>query len=702
MSPSRVRPGLAVLLLAGGLACGGAPEPPPERIVLVTIDTLRADHLGCYGAQRAHTPHLDAIAEAGVRFAVALSPAPLTLPAHASLMTGLDPPGHGVRHNSLFRLGAELPTLAEGLREAGYATAAVVGALVLERRFGLARGFDHYDDRIGGARRSAPTGFAERSADRVVDAALAWLADAPSRFFLWVHFYDPHMTHDPPPGFAAAFADSPYDGEIAFVDAELGRLLGAIAQRFGEDGLLLVATADHGESLGEHGEITHSYTIYEATQRVPLLMRGPGVPAGAVVDAPVSLVDVAPTVLALARAEPLPGARGHDLGPLLRGDSAAPRTLYMETVATQLDFRWSPLLAVRAGSHKYIRAPRPELYDLERDPAETRNLAPAEPEHVARLDAELERHLAQASATPETTDLSPADRARLRSLGYVVPDEAPPLSALGVVGGADPKDRIGGVAGVLVELAYAQRELADDDPEAALARLNALGDAGASVSSQRAVASLASGDAAAAEREARRVLTSQPARTDMRVLLARALLAQGCEAQADAELALLPPDAAVSPWVSVRVARALAGAGDLDAALERLESARERAPRAPLLARAEATLLEEAGRLDDALAVREAALSQAPDDPERRNEVAWSLALLGRDLDRALLLARQAAEARDGAPHLLDTLATVHLARGEAAEALAVVERALGTARGDVRRHLLELRAEATRRAAGS
>ena len=214
--------GLFVVLLAIQ-GCHRGAELPPDRVVLVTIDTLRADHVGSYGAAHAHTPHLDTIAAEGVRFDVAISPAPLTLPSHASLMTALDPPDHGVRHNAIHRLGDGIPTLAEHLRAAGYATAAFVGALVLDGRFGLARGFDVYDDAMAG-RVSARVGFAERPADRVVDAALAWLDGAPDRFFLWVHFYDPHATYKPPPGFASAFASRPYAGEIAFADAQLGRL----------------------------------------------------------------------------------------------------------------------------------------------------------------------------------------------------------------------------------------------------------------------------------------------------------------------------------------------------------------------------------------------------------------------------------------------------------------------------------------------
>lgn len=216
-----------LVLLASGCQRSGAILP--DRVVLVTIDTLRADRVGCYGSEGTRTLEIDTLAAGGVRFAAAISPAPLTLPAHASLLTALEPPRHGVRHNSIHRLGARPATLAEQLRAAGFETAAFVGALVLDSRFGLARGFEVYDDRM--ERRSAATvGYAERRGDHVVDAALRWLETAPDRFFLWLHLYDPHTRYDPPPGFAVAYPGDPYAGEIAFADAQVGRLLGGSAR----------------------------------------------------------------------------------------------------------------------------------------------------------------------------------------------------------------------------------------------------------------------------------------------------------------------------------------------------------------------------------------------------------------------------------------------------------------------------------------
>jgi choline-sulfatase len=685
------------VLLALGLAALGCPAgapPAPQRILLVTIDTLRADHLGSYGAPNAHTPHLDELARSGVRFDAALSPVPLTLPAHTSLMTAVDPPRHGVRHNSVHRLGEDLPTLAERLRGAGYATAAFVGALVLERRFGLARGFDVYDDRTEG-RVSGSTGYAERTADRVVDAALEWLERAPPRFFLWLHFYDPHADYRPPPGFASAFPGDLYSGEIAFVDAELGRLLDGLRARFGADELLVAVTSDHGEALGDHGEPTHAYTLYESTQHVPLLLAGAGLPRGVVSEQVVSLVDVAPTLLALAGAEPLPDVDGRDLRRQLDAAEPGERALYMETLATALDLGWSPLFAVRVGPWKYIRAPRSELYDLREDPGELDDRAARDAARAAALDALLERHLAGAARAPLPVALSEQDRARLRSLGYVVPDRADVSAVLETSGRPDPKDRLW----VLGELSAAQAELGEGHAGEALERLRALGDdPPPSIRAQRAAAALAAGELAAAESDARAVLDGAPARSDMRILLARILAAQGRESEAGRALAALPSDVAPAAWVALAAARGDLAAGQPERARRRLELARARHPGDAELASFHAALLEQDGRLEEALAAREAALALSPEDPSLRNDVAWTLARLGRDLERAAQLVREALANAGEDPRLLDTLATVQLARGDAAAALTTVDKALEEARGPTRVHLLALRAEASGR----
>ncbi|MBW2290598.1 MAG: sulfatase-like hydrolase/transferase, partial [Deltaproteobacteria bacterium] len=569
--------------------------------------TVRADYIGSYGATRAHTPNFDTVAAEGVRFDVAISPTPLTLPSHASLMTALDPPAHGVRHNGIHRLSGEIPTLAEHLRAAGFATAAFVGALVLDARFGLDRGFNTYDDtmsdrmsgHVGYAERvldarfgldrgfntyddtmsdrmSGHVGYAERTADAVADAALAWLDRAPERFFLWLHFYDAHAGYDPPPGFASAFASRPYQGEIAFVDSQLGRVLTDIRRRWPVGGTLLVVTADHGESLGEHGEATHSYSIYDATQRIPLVMSGPGLPRGRVVAETVRLVDVAPTVIGLAGAAPLLEVEGRDLRPLIAGDEGDERIAYMETQATRLDYGWSPLLGVRTARFKYIRAPRPELYDLESDSGELRDIAGTNPEEVARLDGLLAKRLASGMVSRGdnrlSVGLSDSDRERLRSLGYVVPEtDGSTVSDPHATVGPNPKDSIG----LLRVLAEAQDDVDAGRLTAALARLEQSGNEGTAVRAMRASIAVATDDFVSAERDARAVLISQSDRPDVLLILGRALAGQGRleEARAAIEASLLLDPASESGWEFL--GRVSEGLGRTDAAREAFARSRQ-------------------------------------------------------------------------------------------------------------------------------
>jgi arylsulfatase A-like enzyme/Tfp pilus assembly protein PilF len=439
---------LAALLLlaaAGGLAAPGcnridlsaAPDVARPSVLLVSIDTLRADHVGVYGAASAETPRLDALAAAGARFATAIAPAPLTLPSHASLLTALDPPRHGVRHNGVYHLEAGIETLAERFQSAGYATGAVVGAVVLARRYGLDQGFESYDDGTS-SRRSGAGGFLERSAAEVTDRALGWLESAPRPFFLWVHYYDPHHDYRPPPPFAERFASSPYDGEVAYVDSQLGRLLDALERGESRRKTLILVTSDHGESLGEHGESTHAYTLYDGVLRVPLILAGPGVTPGRVVETLVRTVDVAPTLLALSGLPALAGADGEPLTAFLSDGPPPPaRIAYAETLATRIEQGWSPLFAVRSERHLFVRAPRPELYDVSADPAQLENLLEGDPARVPAEAEELARSLEERTAGREQPGPLALDRESLdevRALGYAIP------SARVAESGLDPKD----------------------------------------------------------------------------------------------------------------------------------------------------------------------------------------------------------------------------------------------------------------------
>jgi arylsulfatase A-like enzyme len=391
----------------------------------VTIDTLRADRVGCYGHERAKTPAIDGLAASGVRFERALSVAPLTFPSHVSLMSGTIPPRHGARDNGVFRAVEELDLLAEVLAQAGLRTAAFTAAFVLDSQFGLDQGFETYGDVP--QRVMHPKGMLEhRSAEEVNAEAFAWLNtlgdDEP--FFLWLHYFEPHLPYPPPDQRPPALRDHPYDAEVAAADRALGQALTRLEELGRRDETLVVLTSDHGESLGEHGEISHSFFVYQAVLHVPLVFSHAGLASGTVVESNVSLVDVMPTILELLEIEgPNLPPPARSLVGLLRGGSPPPSTAespaYFESLNSLLNYGWAPLQGVAVADHKYIRAPRAELYDLARDPGETSNLFTEDPPRASALERVLAELLA---ANPAGTDarreLSDADRARLAELGY--------------------------------------------------------------------------------------------------------------------------------------------------------------------------------------------------------------------------------------------------------------------------------------------
>ena len=344
----------------------------PAGIVVITLDTIRADRLSAYGFRSASQPALDRLAREGVVFDQAISVAPLTLPAHTSLFTGLFPPGHGVRDNISPPAHPDLVMLAEVLREQGYRTGAFTGSIVLGQDRGLAQGFEHYTD----SERSTLGGDwqrgIQRRADVVVADAIDWLdAVAGSRFFLWTHFYDPHRPYDPPEPYRSEYPD-PYLGEIAFVDSQIGRLLESLDRRGRLTGTLVVVAGDHGESLGDHGERDHGIFVYDAVLRVPLIMAGPGLEPARVAST-VRLVDVMPTVLDLV-GRPIPAMDGVSLVDLMRGGPRGPgRDVYAESFYPRR-LGWAPLRTLRDERFKLIDAPRPELYDMTRDPFEQQNV----------------------------------------------------------------------------------------------------------------------------------------------------------------------------------------------------------------------------------------------------------------------------------------------------------------------------------------
>ncbi|MFN8059331.1 MAG: sulfatase-like hydrolase/transferase [Vicinamibacterales bacterium] len=393
------------------------------NVLLVTIDTLRADRVGAHDGPSI-TPTLDRLAAAGATFSAAYAHVPMTLPSHASILTGLTPVHHGVRNNGGFRLGDTVETLATRLKGHGYRTGAFVGAFVLDARFGLARGFDEYDDRYGEDRRLLSFGYVERRAPQVLAPAAAWIGRATGQpWFAWVHLYDPHAPYDAPDRLVSTGAHAAYDNEVAYVDRELGRTLQELQSHGLLERTLIIVTSDHGESLGEHGESTHGLFAYESTLRVPLVMVGPGVPARTIATPRVGHVDILPTVLDLiGLPAPTSALDGRSLRSLMEGRRETPRAIYFEALDANLTRDWAPLTGVIDLDRKLIDLPLPELYDLARDPDESTNLHDVDATTARRLVLRVEdlrRPLSEPAAPATTAAPDRESVARLQALGYV-------------------------------------------------------------------------------------------------------------------------------------------------------------------------------------------------------------------------------------------------------------------------------------------
>lgn len=425
-----------------------AADGGPANVVVITIDTLRADHLGCYGDHTVETPNLDALARSAARFTHAFTPVPITLPAHTALFTGSFPMATGVHDFSGNKVPASAVTLAKILHDHGYSTAAFLGAAVLDSRFGLNQGFETYFDHFDFSRLDETSlDMVKRSGDQVVDNALEWLKANPRRpFFLWVHLYDAHYPYTPPEPYASRYPGRPYDGEIAFDDAQVGRLIAFLKELGVYESAVLAVAGDHGEGLGEHGEKTHGFFVYNSTLHIPMFIKVPGATARTI-EKEASLVDVMPTVLQ-ALQQPIPSSvQGRSLlSDILGRPSASASNLYAETYLPLLHFHWSQLRALESAGLKYIEAPRPELYDTRTDPHETKNLLPGKQalshEMRDRLQT-LERRYTPASVggAKESEPTDPALADRLRSLGYVAISGGTISDSSGKAL-PDPKDRI--------------------------------------------------------------------------------------------------------------------------------------------------------------------------------------------------------------------------------------------------------------------
>lgn len=451
-----------VAIEIGSVGCSKKTPPPDEElrlgqdnVLLITLDTTRADRIGCLGYDKARTPNIDGLANGGVLFTRGQAQVCLTLPSHASILTGRYPREHGIRVNGRNGLGPEIPTLAEVFGKRGYATAAFIAAIVLERQYGLSRGFDHYGDNLS-TDVTLKSGVPERRGDRVTEEALGWfneLGDEP--FFAWVHYYDPHDPYDPPPPYDTEL-EHPYDGEIAFVDVQVGRLLDWLKSSGRAENTLVVLVADHGEAFGEHGVNGHTMFAHQAELHVAMMFHHPAkMRTPRSIDAVVELVDVFPTLLELAEVEPPPGLLSRSLVPALTGAEIDSVASYGENSHMLFAYQWSPQRSLVTHRWKYIATSKPELYDLHADPNEQNNLIDELPDVAKTLREQIERRYSEMTpiGSGSAVEISDDRRKLLEGIGYTSSGSTVMSDDFLVDGAPDPKDMLDVYEGIRDALA---------------------------------------------------------------------------------------------------------------------------------------------------------------------------------------------------------------------------------------------------------
>ena len=590
------------------LSCDPFRSATPN-VLLISIDTLRADYATSYGFPRETTPNIDAIARAGVLFKHVISPVPTTLPAHSSMLTGTIPPVHGMHDNLSYRLDDANVTLAEMLGERGYTTGAIVSSFVLDSKFNLSQGFDTDDDRFEEEHKILLLG--ERKGDETTRLARQWLEDhRDENFFLFLHYYDPHHDYDPPEPFASRFADDLYAGEIAFVDHGVGQVVDKLEELGLIDSTWIVLTSDHGEMLGEHGERDHGYFIYQSALEVPLIIRPPGLTEPRQVDQTVGLIDIVPTLAGILGLDPPPAAQGDDLSPLLSGEpvSGKAKEFYAQSLTPTRFYDTSSLYGLVTSKWKYIQSTRPELYDLESDPDEERNLVQEETELAEAMKTRLAEILESHSRRQEnenTLELDDASIRRLESLGYLARGSN------------------------AIELRFEQGK---DDPKD---WIEFYGD------HQQATELVHEGDYDRARPLAERMLTTHPYYVPAHLLVAE--IAQGQEEPAKARDAYaraveLEPEKESAHF---GLARALRRLGATDEAIPHLRRAIELRPDFTEAKAGLARALTEQGRIDEAAALLREAVAAEPDSAEATAHLGLVLATEGK-LDEAMTYYRRA------------------------------------------------------------
>jgi arylsulfatase A-like enzyme/Tfp pilus assembly protein PilF len=617
----------------------GVKKDPGLNVLIITLDTTRADRLGCYGYPEAGTPSLDALAAGGVRFENAICQVPLTGPSHCSLFTGAYPFVHQVHNNGSYILPPEIQTLAETLKASGRATAAFVSSFSVDSRFGLGRGFDVYDDNFA-AGQPFKSLNAERRAGEVYAPFARWLdAHKADRFFAWVHFFDPHIPYDPPSPYKERFASDPYDGEIAFMDEHVGKIVGKLRDNGILQRTLIIIAGDHGEAFGEKEEKGHGVFLYEPTMRVPLIFYAENrLPRGRVVGSRVRLIDIPSSVQDMLGLPGLKDSQGTSLLPYIQGKRKDDLGSYIETYYPRENYGWSELVGLLRGEWKYIRAPREELYDLKRDPGEEKNLAGAKPDIVRDMGAGLDK-LVRESPSPsraEKKTLTGEEAERLRALGYVAMADGPSGKTL-----PDPKDQTAELR--LIRQAE-ETEAAGNLPEAAAAR-------------QRILAmrpEVASSYVNLAYIQARMMKFDDVIRT----------LEQGLARVPDSEVLLL------------RLGNTFMVTGRVKKALEAFDRVLKTNPRSFDALLASALMLDAIGQKTDALAYYRNALQIEPENRYGRTGYAQSLSATGRFGD-AIQIYEDLTRNHPDDPAVLQDLGITYSYAGNLSRSIECLEKAI-------------------------
>jgi choline-sulfatase len=608
------------------------PAPQDLNLVIFTLDTTRADRLGCYGFKAVETPRIDGLAREGILFEHVTAAVPLTFPAHSSIFTGLIPPHHGVRDNGGFFLDSSKTALASRLKSAGYRTGAFIGAWVLESKWGLSQGFDTYSDKFDLSKyKVLSLGTVQKKGDEVMDGALEWLETVQDRkFFAWVHLYDPHAPYDPPEPYLSRYRKDPYLGEIAYTDHVVGRLLDWLKEKKLMGRTLIVLTADHGESLGEHGEAAHAFYIYDATTAVPLIIRTPWNDRGRC-RTQVASVDIFPTILDLLGMAPQKGIDGRSLVRAVFDPSVElGHTAYSETYFPRYHFGWQHLRSFRSLQYKFIDAPTPELYALEKDPSETQNVYRAYSKRAQELRTALNALVGAASpTTPERQKLDPETLQRLAALGYVGNvGEVDPEAVL-----PDPKDKID----VFALMGKAREAAQQEDLDEAIAIM-------------------------------RRVIAQDPKIIDAHLTLGNWLVkTKRTDEAIDAfrKALALKPD---NELAMINLAHVYRERGQAEAAIEGFRSALKLDPKSPQNWYQLATLYLDLGRSKDAESTFREALGWNPKMGSAYNSLG-AIAFQRGDLDEAERLVQQALALEPRVPAGHFNLARIREARGDLAGA---------------------------------